>query len=131
MTNSQIKTQIDEWHISINHFFAMKDELNMNTVWSIYDVGLKNSDHAILTNKARKVVYETVAPNASPEDMMLDIQDGGKRTTIEVSAWAVDGTIKALWKAAETCIKLSGTHHSYIENFEMQDDGTLELVTGS
>lgn len=116
---------------TMNHFFAMKDELNMNTVWSIYDVGLKNSDYALLTNKARKVTYETVDPNASHEDLVADIADCGKRTTIEVSAWAVDGTIKALWKAAETCIKLSGTHHSYIENFEMHDDGTLELVTGS
>ena len=116
---------------TMNHFTAMKNELNMNTVWCIDEVGLKNSDYAIFTNKARKVVYETVAPNASHEDMMLDIQDGGKRTTIEVSAWAVDGTIKALWKAAETCIKLSGTHHSYIENFEMQEDGSLKLTTGS
>ena len=41
----------------MNHFFAMKDELNMNTVWSIYDVGLENSDFALLTNKARKVTY--------------------------------------------------------------------------
>ena len=67
----------------MNHFFAMKDELNMDTVWSIYDVGLKNSDHAILTNKARKVVYETVDPNASHEDLLADIADRGKRTTIE------------------------------------------------
>ena len=116
---------------TMNHFFAMKDELNMNTVWSIYDVGLKNSDHAILTNKARKVVYETVDPNASHEDLLADIADRGKRTTIEVTAWAVDGTIKALWKAAETCIKLSGTHHSYIEDFAMQEDGSLKLTTGS
>lgn len=116
---------------TINHFLAMKDELNMNTVWSIYEVGLKNPDHEILTNKARKVIYETVDPNASQEDLVADIADRGKRTTIEVTAWAVDGTIKALWKAAETCIKLSGTHHSYIENFEMQEDGSLKLTTGS
>ena len=116
---------------TMNHFFAMKDELNMSTVWSIYEVGLKDSDHAILTNKVRKVVYQTVDPNASQEDLMADIKDRGKRTTIEVTAWAVDGTIKALWKAAETCIKLSGTHHAYIENFEMQEDGSLWLTTGS
>ena len=115
----------------MNHFFAMKDELNMNTVCSIYDVGLENSDFALLTNKARKVTYESVDPNASSEDLMADIQDGGNRTKIEVSAWAVDGTIKGLWAAAEKCIALSGTHHSYIENFEMHDDGTLELTTGS
>ena len=109
----------------------MKDELNMSTVWSIYEVGLKDSDHAILTNKVRKVVYQTVDPNASQEDLMADIKDRGKRTTIEVTAWAVDGTIKALWKAAESCIKQSGTHHAYIENFEMQEDGSLWLTTGS
>ena len=109
----------------------MKDELKMNTVWSIYEVGLQNSDYAILNNKVRKVTYQSVDPNASQEDLLADLNDRGSRTTIEVSAWAENGTIKALWAAAETCIKLSGTHHSYIENFEMHDDGTLELVTGS
>jgi len=44
---------------------------------------------------------------------------------------AVDGTIKSLWFAANSCIRQSGTHHMYIEDFEMQEDGSLMLITGS
>jgi len=50
---------------------------------------------------------------------------------MQVSSLAVNGSIKALWAAAESCIKQSGTHHRYIEDFEFGEDGTLELVTGS
>ena len=116
---------------TMNHFFAMKDELKMNTVWSIYEVGLQNSDYAILNNKVRKVTYQSVDPNASQEDLLADLNDRGSRTTIEVSAWAENGTIKALWAAAEKCIALSGTHHTYIENFILEEDGSLKLTTGS
>ena len=62
---------------------------------------------------------------------MADINDGGKRASAEVTMMAVDGSIKSLWFAAESCIRQSGTHHMYIENFHVLDDGSLELVTGS
>ena len=48
---------------------------------------------------------------------------------------AKDGTIGGLWEAAESCFKQAqlalDDWHIYIEDFEVQDDGTLELVTGS
>ena len=49
----------------------------------------------------------------------------------QVSMTAIDGTIKSLWFAAESCIKQSGTHHRFIEDFEFGEDGTLILITGS
>jgi hypothetical protein len=59
------------------------------------------------------------------------LRDGGKRSSEEVTMLAVDGSIKSLWFAAESCIRQSGTHHRYIEDFEIQEDGSLMLVTGS
>ena len=51
------------------------------------------------------------------------------------TAIAEDGTIGGLWKAAENCFLQAelalDDWHIYIEDFEVQDDGSLELVTGS
>ncbi|MDA9302562.1 hypothetical protein N9Q27_01130 [bacterium] len=129
MTNSQ--TQIDEFTISMDHFFAMQAELGMKTVWSIYETGPVKSDHAIFTNKMRKVVYTFVRTDATCEEIYNDLKNGTNTAMAQVSSFAVNGTVASLWAAAESCIKQSGTHHSYIEDFEMQDDGSLLLVTGS
>ena len=46
-----------------------------------------------------------------------------------------NGTLGAMWKAAESCFQQAklaiGDWHYFVEDFEMQDDGTLNLVTGS
>ena len=51
------------------------------------------------------------------------------------TAVAENGTVGALWKAAESCFQQAklavGDWHIYIEDFQVQDDGSLELVTGS
>ena len=125
------QAQYDEFTVVMNHFVDMQEELDMNTNWSIYDMGPKGSDFAIFSDKVRKVTYEFVRSDSTVEELMADLADGGKRCTAQVSSFAVNGTIKALWAAAESCIKQSGTHHSYIEDFEVQEDGSLELVTGS
>jgi hypothetical protein len=56
-------------------------------------------------------------------------------TWIEFSSMAVNGTVGELWRAAESCFQQAkaavGDWHIYIEDFEMQDDGSLALVTGS
>jgi hypothetical protein len=48
---------------------------------------------------------------------------------------AENGTIGGLWRAAESCFKQAklelGDWHYFIEDFEVQDDGSLSLVTGS
>ena len=95
------------------------------------EFGKKGLDFEVLSNKVRKVTYEYVRDDATSEELMLDMKDGGKRSMAQVSMTAIDGTIKSLWFAAESCIKQSGTHHRFIEDFQFGEDGTLELITGS
>ena len=118
-------------------FSKLQDQLGYTSIWSIVrdepsdkcgDMSL--SDH-FFTPKPRTVRYEYVRDDATTEDLMLDIQDGGKRSSAEVTMLAVDGTIRSLWFAAESCIRQSGTHHRFIEDFEFNDDGSLTLITGS
>ena len=48
---------------------------------------------------------------------------------------AENGTVGALWKAAEDCFQQAkennGDWHYFIEDFDMQEDGSLKLITGS
>ena len=122
---------VDTDTLCIEHFDDMQQELGMSTVWSMWDGGTISADHAIFTPQMRRVVYEFVRDDATSEEIYADLEDGGKRSMAQVSSFAVDGTVKSLWAAAESCIKQSGTHHQFIEDFEVNEDGTLELITGS
>ncbi len=122
---------VDTDTLCIEHFDDMQQELGMSTVWSMWDGGTIDADQAIFTDKMRKVTYNFVRADATLEEIYADLDDNGNRSMVQVSSFAVNGTVKALWAAAESCIKQSGTHHSFIEDFEMQDDGSLSLVTGS
>lgn len=117
--------------LACEHFDDLKTELGVKSVWSIWDFGTKGLDYAVFVKKMRKVTYEFVRPDATAEEIYNDLQNGTNDTKVQVSSWAMDGTIKSLWYAADSCIEQSGTHHRYIENFIVSDDGTLELVTGS
>ena len=122
---------VDTDTLCIEHFDDMQQELGMSTVWSMWDGGTMSADYAIFTPKMRRVVYEFVRDDATSEEIYADLEDGGKRSMAQVSSFAVDGTVKSLWAAAESCIKQSGTHHQFMEDFEVNEDGTLELITGS
>lgn len=122
---------VDTDTLCIEHFDDMQQELGMSTVWSMWDGGTMSEDHAIFTPQMRRVVYEFVRDDATSEEIYADLEDGGKRSMAQVSSFAVDGTVKSLWAAAESCIKQSGTHHQFIEDFEVNEDGSLELITGS
>ena len=122
---------VDTDTLCIEHFDDMQQELGMSTVWSMWDGGTMSEDHAIFTPQMRRVVYEFVRDDATSEEIYADLEDGGKRSMVQVSSFAVDGTVKSLWAAAESCIKQSGTHHQFIEDFEVNEDGSLELITGS
>lgn len=113
------------------HFRNMADELGMSTVWSITDGGALAKDAAIFRPGLRLVRYQFVRNDATSEEIYADLEDGGNRSMAEVTSFAVSGTVQDLWRAAESCIRQSGTHHIFIEEFEMQEDGTLVLVTGS
>ena len=126
---NQAFEDVDADTLAMEYWNDMKDELNVKSIWSIHEAG--SIDSVIFTKRMRKVTYEFVRPDATVEELDADLRDGGKRASAEVSSWAVDGTVKSLWHAADSCISQSGTHHMYIEDFEMQDDGTLSLTTGS
>ena len=126
---NQAFEDVDADTLAMEYWNDMKDELNGKSIWSIHEAG--SIDSVIFTKRMRKVTYEFVRLDATSEELQADLRDGGKRASAEVSSWAVDGTVKSLWHAADSCISQSGTHHMYIEDFEMQDDGTLSLTTGS
>jgi hypothetical protein len=116
---------------TMDHFDNMKAELGMVSIWSIYDAGCKPADWKMFSDKARTVRYQFIRPDATMEELHYDIANGTKSAWAEVTMVAVDGTIGSLWFAANSCIKQSGTHHMYIEDFEVNEDGSLTLVTGS
>ena len=47
----------------------------------------------------------------------------------------MNGTVGELWKAAENCYQQAkaavGDWHYFIEDFQLQDNGSLSLTTGS
>lgn len=131
MEKVQYDAETLEFFKICDHFTALQNELGFQSIWSMHDFGTKGLDFKIFTDKVRKVTYEYIREDATQEELMLDMKDGGKRSSAQVSMTAIDGSVQSLWFAAESCIKQSGTHHRYIEDFVFGEDGTLELVTGS
>lgn len=122
---------VDADTLAMEHFDDMQTELCMDSVWSIWEAAALSADDLLFQDRQYLVRYQFVRPDCTSEELMLDMKDGGKRSMAEVTMFAVSGSIKHLWFAADSCIKQSGTHHSYIEDFEMQEDGSLLLITGS
>ena len=110
----------------MEHFDDLKAELGYETVWSMYDGGNMPLDFALFTDKPRVVTYKCIKEMGATMD---DV------TWITFTAVAENGTIGALWKAAESCFQQAkvaiGDWHYFIENFDVQEDGSLSLVTGS
>lgn len=122
---------VDMDTLCMEHFEDLRQELGFRSVWSIWDAGMVSADAEMFSDNVRRVRYQFVRNDATSEEIMADIQDGGNRSMAEVTSLAVNGTVKSFWAAAESCIKQSGTHHVYIEDFEFQEDGTVMLITGS
>jgi len=116
---------VDAFELEMEHFDDLKAELGYTTTWSM-DSGIMNLDTNIFSDKARVVTYKCI------KEMGATMDD---TTWITFTAVAENGTVGALWKAAESCFlqaKLAiGDWHYFIENFEVQEDGSLSLVTGS
>jgi hypothetical protein len=111
--------------LEAEHYNDLKDELGYETIWSL-DEGIMPLDKPIFTRKPRLVTYRCIEP-------MGDNYDEVQWT--EFTSTAVNGTVGELWRAAESVFKQAkatvGDWHIYIEDFQMQDDGSLKLVTGS
>ena len=124
MQNTLQFQDVDQFELEYEHYSDLKDQLGYETVWSIE--GIMPLDKAIFTDKPRVVKYKCIK----------EMGDTFEDVTYETfTAVAENGTLGALWKAAESCYQQAklgvGDWHYFIENFEVQDDGSLELVTGS
>ena len=124
MQNTLQFQDVDQFELEYEHYSDLKDQLGYETVWSIEDI--MPLDKAIFTDKPRVVKYKCIK----------EMGDTFEDVTYETfTAVAENGTVGALWKAAESCYQQAklgvGDWHYFIENFEVQDDGSLELVTGS
>ena len=123
-TETPVFEDVDAFELEMEHFDELKAELGYETVWSM-DSGILNLDQKILTDKARVVTYKCIKEIKSMDDV----------TYITFTAVAEDGTVGALWKAAESCYQQAklaiGDWHYFVENFEVEEDGSLSLVTGS
>ena len=122
---SETKFQdVDSYELEIEHFNDLKAQLGDETVWSIE--GIMPLDKAIFTDKPRVVKYKCI------KEMGPTFDDTIWET---FTAVAENGTVGALWKAAESCYQQAklavGDWHYFIENFDVQEDGSLELTTGS
>ena len=124
-TETPVFEDVDAFELEMEHFDDLKAELGYATTWSM-DSGIMNLDQAIFTDKARVVTYKCIKEMGATMD---DV------TWITFTAVAENGTVGALWKAAESCFlqaKLAiGDWHYFVEDFELQEDGSLSLVTGS
>lgn len=116
---------VDAFELEMEHFDDLKTELGYTTTWSM-DSGIMNLDTNIFSDKARVVTYKCIKEMGATMD---DV------TWITFTAVAENGTVGALWKAAESCFQQAklaiGDWHYFVENFEVQEDGSLSLVTGS
>ncbi len=124
MQNTLQFQDVDQFELEYEHYSDLKDQLGYETVWSIE--GIMPLDKAIFSDKPRVVKYKCIK----------EMGDTFEDVTYETfTAVAENGTVGALWKAAESCYQQAklgvGDWHYFIENFEVQDDGSLELVTGS
>lgn len=114
----------------MRYFDSVRSVNDLESVWSIYEIDDVN-DRVPLKGSLKRITYEYVCSDATSEDLMADLKDGGKRASAMVSAFVAGETWLDWWKAAESCILQSGTHHRYIEDFVLQEDGSYKLVTGS
>ena len=114
----------------MRYFDSVRSVNDLESVWSIYEIDDVN-DRVPLKGSLKRITYEYVRSDATSEDLMADLKDGGKRASAMVSAFVAGETWLDWWKAAESCILQSGTHHRYIEDFVLQEDGSYKLVTGS
>ena len=116
---------VDAFELEMEHFDDLKAELGYDTTWSMGS-GVMALDQKIFSDKIRVVTYKCIAEMG---DTMDDV------TWMTFTAVAMNGTVGELWKAAENCFQQAkaalGDWHYFLENFDVQEDGTLELVTGS
>ena len=108
---------------TMDYFSVLKNDFGMDSVLDLPDATITSVDTMIFEDKQYKVKYKFIESMGATMD---DVK------WAEVTSITTSSSIKDLWFAANSCIKRSGTHHNYIEGFELSEDGfTLNLITGS
>jgi len=123
--NMEMSAEDKKFEAEMNHYDALKDQFGFETVWSLSS-GILQADQNIFKDKPYVVKYKVIAE-------MGNSLDDVKWETF--TAVAKNGTVKELWAAAESCYQQAklavGDWHYFVEDFDLKDDGTLDLVTGS
>ena len=112
---------------TVTYWNNERERLGYDTVWSIWEVPGVNAK--MLTDRPRLVTYKIYAKDASVEGLM-----DGTATEIVLKTTAKGGAVRDLWEAAETVYKKAkalGDWHTFVEDFHMEDDGSLTLCMGS
>ena len=116
-----------DFHNKMNYFAGVRDAMNYDTVWSIYEA--EHAGTQIFTDKVRRVFYRFYTKDVTTEQLISNTAQ-----MAEVSTSIAGGSVRDLWAAAEELFqqaKAAGDWHYFIEDFKMQDDGSLELTMGS
>ena len=123
--NMEMSAEDKAFEAEMNHYDRLKLNFGFETVWSLSS-GILQADQMIFQDKPYVVKYKVI------KEMGATFDDVTYQT---FTCMAPNGTIGALWTAAESCFKQAklvlGDWHYFIEDFEVQDDGSLSLVTGS
>lgn len=118
---------VDNTMETIQYWDAQREALGFETVWSMFEFA--DVDQNIFKEGIKRVCYTFYAQDATVEELLNDTAQ-----QIEVSAFAVSGSVRDLWRAAESCFqqaKQQGDWHKFIEDFELREDGSYEIVMGS
>lgn len=116
---------VDDMTLEIEHWNDLKEQQGYETVWSLFQ-GIMPLEQEIFSNKPRTVNYKVISKISE------NFADTEWQT---FTCMAKDGTVGGLWAAAESCFKQArialGDWHYFVEDFEVNEDGSLELITGS
>ena len=118
---------VDADTLSIEYWNDMQTELGFETVWSIWE--FTNIDQNIFKEGVKRVCYRFYDQASTVEELQNDTAK-----EIEVSAFAPSGSVRDLWTAVESCYqqaKQLGDWHVYIEDFQVNDEGSYEVWMGS
>ena len=124
--NKAAKHEEDTYLQEREHWDNLRDDLGYETILDLQELGMMPLDKKLFKDRPYLVTYKVISFMGENIDVT---------TWLTVTAVTKDGTIGELWKAAESCYQQAklavGDWHTFIEDFEMQDDGSLSLVTGS
>lgn len=94
-----------------DYYSEIKDQRQFRSIWSMFAVDNLDQPH----------------PFASTQ-LIYTAHWGAKSVEVPIQG----PTWQDLWSAADSAIRLSGdSHHIFIENFQLNEQGQLELYTGS